>query len=152
MNDSAQAILEAAQKRSDSSLGHGYWIRMTDLEEILTTHEGESEAQITRQIIEILKRQGFQHKKLVTGEVYCVSFEGDELGKAAQEIADILTTSFGKRCAKCGCYVVESVVDEIEIAERLYDEYWFSEETIQEDGGLRPSISFPDWLNRRKNV
>jgi len=42
-------------------------------------------------------------------------------------------------------------VDEIKIAGRLYDEYWLSEETIQEDGGLRPSISFPDWLNRRKH-
>jgi len=102
-------------------------------------------------IIEILKRQGFQHKKLIAGRVYCVSFESDELEKVAQEIADTLTTSFGKRCAKCGCCVVESVVDEIKIAERLYDEYWLSEETIQEDGGLRPSISFPDWLERRND-
>jgi len=42
MNDNTQAILEAAQKKSDSSLGHGYWISMTDLEEILIAQEEEN--------------------------------------------------------------------------------------------------------------
>ena len=47
-------------------------------------------------------------------------------------------------------YIGEDTIkyDYTQIAKRLYEEYWFEEETIQEDGSLQPSISFPDWLDR----
>jgi len=39
----------------------------------------------------ILREHGFEHKKLVTGEVYCVSFEGTELADACKDVVEILT-------------------------------------------------------------